>query len=185
MPLPSRSWNVPWSKKLNMMEAKLKNHISIVLDPPSTEVGGLEEMLPILSSPRPKPIDSGCTGLPPWVRLRESKFLSQRKRQRNGNTYPPCQTAAPPHNLLPPSSHPLKVPFFLGSLFHHQGKSINKFKLTKLNTLGLNVISFTDFSKDKMLKVWKSFRNRAFPFLAIRITNTDRVSFAYLTGMLW
>ena len=61
MPLPSRSWNVPWSKKLNMVEAKLKNHVSIVLDPPSTEVGGLEEMLPILSSPRPKPIDSGCT----------------------------------------------------------------------------------------------------------------------------
>lgn len=60
-PLPSRSWNVPWSKKLNMVEAKLKNHVSIVLDPPSTEVGGLEEMLPILSFPRPTPIDSECT----------------------------------------------------------------------------------------------------------------------------
>ena len=36
-----------------MVETKLKNHVSIVLDPPSTEVGGLEEMF--------KPIDSGCT----------------------------------------------------------------------------------------------------------------------------
>ena len=44
-----------------MVEAKLKNRVSIVLDPPSTEVGGLEEMLPILSFPRPTPIDSECT----------------------------------------------------------------------------------------------------------------------------
>ena len=77
----------------------------MVLYPPFTAVRGLEEMFPILSSPRLNQFTQGALRLPLWVRLRESKLLSQRKRQRNSNTYPPCQTATLPHNLLPPSSH--------------------------------------------------------------------------------
>ena len=45
MSLPPRSWNVPWSEKLNMVEVKLKKIMSsVVLRPPFTAVGGLEEM---------------------------------------------------------------------------------------------------------------------------------------------
>ena len=94
----------------------------MVLYPPFTAVRGLEEMFPILSSPRLNQFTQGALRLPLWVRLRESKLLSQRKRQRNSNTYPPCQTATLPHNFLPlvtpwRSLSP-QVPFFL----HHQRK---------------------------------------------------------------
>ena len=65
MPLPSRSWNVPWSKELNMVEAKPKMMSSVVLHPPSTAVGGLEEMFPILSSPRLNQLAQGALRLPP------------------------------------------------------------------------------------------------------------------------
>ena len=158
---------------------------SLVLDPPSTKLVIWKKCYQSSLPQGLNQLTQGALRLPPWVRLRESKFLSQRKRQRNGNTYSPCQTATPPHNLLPLSSHPLKAPFFLGPLLHHQGKSFNKSKLPKLNALGRNIISSTDFSKDKMSKVWKSFRTGLFLFWQSRLTNTDRVSFAYLTSMLW
>ena len=167
MSLPPRSWNVPWSEKLNMVEVKLKKIMSsVVLHPPFTAVGGLEEMFPILSSPRLNQFTQGALRLPLWVRLRESKLLSQRKRQRNSNTYPPCQTATLPQNLLPPSSHSF-LPRSPSFSTIKENQTLNESKSPKVNTLTLNIISSTDFSKDKMPKVWKSFRNRAFPFLAI------------------
>ena len=123
MSLPPRSWNGPWSEKLNMVEVKLKTIMSsVVLHPPFTAVGSLEEMFPIISFPRLNQLTQGALRLPLWVRLRESKLLSQRKRQRNSNTYPPCQTATSPHNSLPPSSHSLKVSFSPGPLLSSPSK---------------------------------------------------------------
>ena len=58
MSLPARSWNVPQSQKLNMAEVKLKkkkkNDAPVVCHQPHIEGAGLEEVLPIVSSPRQK-----------------------------------------------------------------------------------------------------------------------------------
>lgn len=57
MSLPTRSWNVPQSQKLNMAEVKLKkkkNDAPVVCHQPHIEGAGLEEVLPIVSSPRQK-----------------------------------------------------------------------------------------------------------------------------------
>ena len=81
--------------------------------------------------------------------------------------------ATPPHNLLPPSSHPSKV-----TLLPHQGKpnTQHKSKSPKVNTSALDILSSTDFSKDKVPKVWKSFWNSAFPFKQSLLTDTDMVN---------
>ena len=65
MSLPPRSWNVPWSEKLNMVEVKLKTIMSsMVLHPPFTAVGSLEEMFPIISFPRLNQLTQGALRLP-------------------------------------------------------------------------------------------------------------------------
>lgn len=95
-------------------------------------------MFPILSSPRIKQLAQGALRLPPWVRFRESKFLPQRKRQRNSNTYPPCQTATSPTtyflSLVTPWRSPSpQVPFLL----HHEGKpNTQRIQVTKSKHLG-------------------------------------------------
>ena len=96
MSLPSRSWNVPWSEKLNMVEVKLKNHV--FHSSPSTIHCSwwFGRNIPNHLFPKAKPIDSECTEASTL-----SKLLSERKRQRNSNTYPPCQTATSPPQLTP------------------------------------------------------------------------------------
>ena len=57
MYLPARSWGVPQSQKLNMAEVKLKkkkNDAPVVCHQPHIKGAGLEEMLPIVSSPKQK-----------------------------------------------------------------------------------------------------------------------------------
>ena len=147
---------------------------SVVLNPLSTEVGGLEEMLPLLSSPRPKPIDSGCTEASPWVRLRESKFLSPRKRQRNGNTYPTCQTATLPHKLLPLSSHPWKVPFFTIKENHQQ------IQVTKTKHLGPQYHFLHRLLKRQNVQSLEVFQEQGSSFLA-NPTLLTRTGEAWLT----
>ena len=111
MSLPYRSQNVPWSKKLNMVEAKLKIHVSVVLDPPSTEVGGLEEMFPILPSPRLNQLTQGALRLPPWVKLREaSLFLREKGKETATPTYLAKQPLHPTTYFLCPVT-PWRSPF--------------------------------------------------------------------------
>ena len=117
-----------------------------------------------------KPIDSGCT---------EASTLS--KTQGKQASFPKKKAKKQQHLPTLPNSHfaPQLTPSLqslLEGLFLprspsfstiKENQTLNESKSPKVNTLTLNIISSTDFSKDKMPKVWKSFRNRAFPFLAI------------------
>ena len=61
MPLPPRSWNVPWSKELNMVEAKLKKYV-FCSSPYTIHYSwwvGRNVPNPLFS--KAKPIGSGCT----------------------------------------------------------------------------------------------------------------------------
>jgi len=60
MSLPYRSQNVPWSKKLNMVEAKLKN--DVFRGSPSTiHCRWVGRNVPNPPFPKAKPIDTRCT----------------------------------------------------------------------------------------------------------------------------
>ena len=61
MPLPHRSWNVPWSKELNMVEAKLKKYA--FRSSPSTihYSWWVGRNVPNPLFPKAKLIGSGCT----------------------------------------------------------------------------------------------------------------------------
>ena len=148
----------------------------MALHPPSTALRSLEEIFPIISSPRPKPINSDALRLLLWVRLRESKLLSQRKRQRNSNNYPPCQTATLPHNLLPPSSHFLRVPFSPGTLPSSRSRktkhSMNPSHQNK--HLDPQHHFLHRILKRQNAKSLEVFREQGFPFWQSPLTNTDR-----------
>lgn len=116
-----------------------------------------------------------------WVKLEERNFLSQCERQRNSNTYPPCEIATPPTAYFLPLVTPCEVPSPPTTKSRHS----TQIKVTKSKHLGPRHHFLHRFLKTKCqsleicqeLKLW----NKRFLFSSPSLLTQTR---RHLMGLL-
>ena len=127
MPLPSRSWNVPWSKKLNMVEAKLKN--DVFRGSPSTiHCRWFGRNVPSPPFTRLNQLKQGALRLLPWIRLREASFFLKEKGKETATPTHPANQPFHPTTYFLSLVTPWRSLFPQVPFLHHQGKPLSEWK---------------------------------------------------------